>query len=90
MRYVREAYSGMSPTLTETAVGKDVVDASGETVGIVSEVDDGTAYINVDPHLSDRLLAKFNWGHASEDDYPVDASDVAAVDRNRITLLDDL
>lgn len=90
MRQVREAYDGMSATITETAVGKEVVDASGETVGIVSQVEDGTAYVNFDPHLTDRLLAKLNWGHASEDDYPIDASAVAAVDRKRITLREDL
>lgn len=90
MRNVRKANDWLSATLTETAVGKDVVDASGETVDIVSAVADGTAYVNMDPHLSDRLFAKLNWEHASVDDYPVNASDVAAVDRNRITLLDDL
>ena len=76
----------MSATLTETAVGKEVVDASGETVGIVSDVEDGTAYVNLDPHFTDRLLAKLKWGHASDDDYPIDASAVAAVDRKRVTL----
>lgn len=80
----------MSATITETAVGKEVVDASGETVGIVSDVEDGTAYVNLDPHLTDRLFAKLRWGHASDDDYPIDASAVAAVDRKRITLREPL
>lgn len=90
MQLVTDTSDGMSATIPETAVGKEVVDASGEPVGIVSEVEDGTAYVNLDPHLTDRLLAKLNWGHASEDDYPIDASAVAAVDGNRITLRENL
>lgn len=80
----------MSATITETAVGKEVVDASGESVGIVSDVEDGTAYVNLDPRLTDRLFAKLRWGHASDDDYPIDASAVAAIDRKRITLREPL
>lgn len=90
MQLVPDLLHGMSATIPETAVGNEVVDASGKTVGIVSEVEDGTAYVNLDPHFTDRLLARLKWSHASEDDYPIDASAVAAVDGKRITLREHL
>lgn len=76
----------MSATITESAVGKRVVDASGRPVGIVSDVKRGIAYVNVDPSLSDRLRARLQWGRAKDDDYPVDASGIAAVSRDQIVL----
>lgn len=76
----------MSATITETAVGKEVIDASGENVGIVSTVERGTAYVTPNPGLVDRLRAKLKWGDASDDDFAIDASAVAAINRNQIVL----
>ncbi|ADB59820.1 hypothetical protein Htur_0926 [Haloterrigena turkmenica DSM 5511] len=56
--------------------GKDVVDETGEQIGIVAEVEGQTAYIDPEPGLTDRLKARMNWGGHDDEDYPVEASEI--------------
>ncbi|WP_312910820.1 hypothetical protein [Natronosalvus caseinilyticus] len=67
----------MSPVFTADDVGKSVETASGDTVGIVTAVDPGTAYVEPDPEMADSTRAALGWG-GREDAVPL-ADD--AVDR---------
>ncbi|MFC7214024.1 hypothetical protein ACFQO4_08010 [Saliphagus sp. GCM10025334] len=67
----------MSPVFTADDVGKSVETASGDTVGIVTAVDPGTAYVEPDPEMAASTRAALGWG-GREDAVPL-ADD--AVDR---------
>lgn len=74
--------------LTEEDEGKPVVDASGDTLGMIEEVRGETAYIDPDPGIVDRIKSKLGWGEADEDDYPLDQENVARVTDDEVELLD--
>lgn len=52
--------------LTEDDEGKPVVDAGGEAVGMVEEVNGNTAYIDPEPGLVDRIKTTLGWGDSDE------------------------
>ncbi|ELY59794.1 MULTISPECIES: PRC-barrel domain-containing protein [Natronococcus] len=77
----------MCATFTEEDEGKDVVNANGDQIGIVSEVDAGTAYVNPDPGMTDTLKSQLGWGDADdEESYPIDDNNVKAVTDREIRL----
>jgi len=77
-----------TPTLTEDDVGKEVVDATGEKVGMVATVDSGenTMYVDADPSITERIKAALDWGEVGEEDYPVDADHISRIDDNEVEL----
>lgn len=73
-------------TIDESDTGKTVVNASGETVGTVIDVDGTTAHVEPDPGLTDKLAAKLGWGDADEDTFRVDSTSVETVTDDEIRL----
>ena len=71
---------------TEHDEGKRVVDAEGDTIGLVSEVRAQTAYVDPDPDLMDRVRSKLGWGEADEESYPLDKDDVVDITDDEITV----
>ena len=74
-------------TITDDEIGKEVVDATGETVGMVTQVEQGTAFIDPHPSLTDRIKAALDWGDVDEDAYPLDETTVKRVTDDRIELV---
>lgn len=74
--------------VTDDDQGKAVVDSHGEQIGMVTEVRDGTAYVNADPGLSDTIRSKLDWGDADQDDYPLEESRIHTVTDDEIRLSD--
>lgn len=74
----------MATTITEDAEGKTVVH-DGETVGVVTEVDHGTAYVEPDPGVTEKLRGMLGW---SDDDeaYPLQESAIDRVTDDEIRL----
>ena len=66
--------------------GKDVVDETGQQIGIVAEVEGQTAYIDPEPGLTDRLKARLNWGGHGDDDYPVDSSAINQITDDEVII----
>ncbi|MBZ6496126.1 hypothetical protein [Natrinema longum] len=75
-----------SVELTHEDQGKDVVDESGQQIGMVAEVEGQTAYIDPEPGLTDRLKARLDWGGHGDDDYPVDAAQVTEITDDEIVI----
>lgn len=75
-------------TITASLEGKPVVDAQGETVGIVSSVRHGTAYVDPDPGITERVTAKLGWADVEDEDYPLQEAEVAAVTDDEVRLRD--
>ena len=65
--------------VTEDDEGKPVIDPEGETVGMVTEVRAGTAYVNPSPGITDTIRSKLGWGSADEDDYQLDSDRIDAI-----------
>ncbi|MGM0592077.1 MAG: PRC-barrel domain containing protein [Halobacteriota archaeon] len=78
--------------LTEADEGKDVVDAAGETVGIITNVRHGTAYVDTDPSITESLKAKLGWGDVDDDGdtYPLEDATIASITDEEIRLSDNL
>lgn len=73
-------------TITESEEGKPVVDSDGNKVGIVSSVEHGTAYVDPDPGITEKLLSKMGWEDTDEEDYPLQEARVASVTDDEIRL----
>lgn len=74
---------------SEDDEGKSVV-VDGDTVGIVSEVEHGTAYVDPDTGITDKLKAKLDWGDRDEDTYPLQEQAVDTVTDDEIRLRSNL
>ncbi|WP_276299170.1 PRC-barrel domain containing protein [Halorussus lipolyticus] len=74
---------------SEDDEGKSVV-ADGEEVGIVSEVEHGTAYVDPDPGITDKIKAKLDWGERDEDTYPLQEQAVDSITDDEIRLRSNL
>jgi hypothetical protein len=78
--------SAMSTTITDDAVGNDVVDAEGEKIGIVSAVKHGAARVDPDPGLTDKFKAKLDWEDADAADFPLQEEAIDTVTDDEIRL----
>jgi hypothetical protein len=73
-------------TLTSTDEGKDVVNATGDTIGRVIEVQHGTAHVDPDPGLTDSIMSKLGWAESDEDTYQLDSSAIETVTDDEIRI----
>jgi len=80
----------MTPTLTDDEEGKTVVDASGEPLGLITTVEDETAFVEPNPDLAEPIAARLGWGSTDEDDYTVHADAVGGVSDDQVRLRDEL
>ncbi len=66
--------------------GKDVVDESGQQIGMVAEVEGQTAYVDPEPGLTDRLKARLDWGGHGDDDYPVESAQITEITDDEVVI----
>jgi hypothetical protein len=66
--------------------GKRVVDANGDAVGMVSSVSGGTAYVDPDPGLADRIRTRLGWEDRDDDDFPLEQSRIDTITEDEIRL----
>jgi len=72
--------------LTEDDEGKRVTTRDGDEIGMIAEVRGGTAYVDPDPGMLDRIKAELDWGDVDEDTYPIDTADVSEVTDDEVRL----
>lgn len=58
-------------TIDESIEGHRVINARGDKVGVVTGVRGGTAYVDPDPGLTDKVMSMLGWDDIDEDDYPL-------------------
>ena len=80
----------MRTEITDDDEGKHVVDAHGETVGIVTAVEHGTAHVDPDPGITDRIKTTLGWEERDEDTYPLQEEAIDTVTDDEIRLRGDL
>ncbi|WIV65815.1 PRC-barrel domain containing protein [Natrialbaceae archaeon AArc-T1-2] len=76
----------MSPNITGDDEGKRVVNANGEKIGLIEDVEGGTAYVDPDPGITDTIASKLGWGDADEETYALEESNVESVTDDEIRL----
>jgi len=76
----------MPSNISDDEVGKEVVDAQGEQVGIVSAVRHGTAYIDPEPGITDKIRTKLGWEDTDEADYPLQEEAIDTITDDEIRL----
>lgn len=75
-------------TLDDDVIGKPVVDATGDEIGTVTDVDEGANAMFVDPEpgLTERIKAALGWGGADDDDLRLRGSHVESVTDDEVRL----
>ncbi|MCW8171889.1 PRC-barrel domain containing protein [Natrialba swarupiae] len=63
---------GEEPTAEDD--GKRVIDGSGDEVGVVVDVDDGTAYVEPNQEIGGELKSRLGWGRDAQSRYPPDST----------------
>lgn len=81
-----EAHTAMSTTITEDLEGKNVVNAAGDTVGIVTAVENGQVYVDPDPGIATEIKVRLGLGSPDERDYSIDPDSIQTVRANAIEL----
>jgi hypothetical protein len=71
---------------TEADEGKMVVDATGEEVGMVTDVKGGTMYVDAHPSITDRIKSVLDWGGHDDDAYPLEAENIASITDDEVQL----
>lgn len=72
--------------ITDDDEGKNVVDETGEKIGIVSGVRGDTAYIDPDPGVTDQVKTMLGQQDVDAEDYALDAEMVEDVTDDEIRL----
>lgn len=80
----------MSTQFTDGDVGKRVVNADGDEVGMVADVEHGTAHVEPDPGITDSIKATLGWSDSGESTYPLQEEAVSRVTDDEIRLEGDL
>lgn len=75
----------MATQFTDDDEGKEVVDGDGEQVGIVTDVEHGTAHVDPDPGITEKVKSKLGWGDM-DDAYPLQESEVDRVGDDKVHL----
>lgn len=77
-------------TIRDDDEGKPVFNERGERVGIVAEVDHGTAHVDPNPGLADQIKAKLGWGDVDDDTYPLQEETIERISDDGVHLRGDL
>lgn len=72
----------MGAEITTDERAKRVISEDGTELGIVDDVEDGTAYVDPDPEIPGELKSKLGWGGDERSTYPLrnDAIDMVTDD----------
>lgn len=76
----------MCASFTDDDEGKRVVNANGEEIGVVKQVEAGTVHVDPDPGMADSIKSKLGWGDTDEDTYALDSDNVESVTDDEIRL----
>lgn len=72
--------------LTENDEGKRVLNADGETIGMISGFRGGKAYVDPDPGITDKIMSRLGWEDVDEDHYALDSDMVAQISDDEVHL----
>lgn len=80
----------MTVTLSDEDEGKTVLDNSGSTLGLVTNVEGNTAYVEPDPGVTEKVKAALGWGDADSEEYTVEHDAIESKTDEELYLRGDL
>ncbi|WP_276253467.1 hypothetical protein [Halomontanus rarus] len=80
----------MCANFTDDDVGKSVVNANNDEIGIIAAVEHGTAHVEPDPGVTDTIKAKLGWKDTDDDTYPLQEGSVDHVTDDHVHLKSNL
>lgn len=72
----------------EDDMGKNVVDMQGQEIGVVSNVEGDTMYVDPDPSMTERVMSKLDMGSESGEDLPIPPEFVDSIEQNVVLDVD--
>jgi len=72
--------------LTEKDEGKKVVNADGDTVGMISGFRGGRAHVDPDPDLTDKVKSALGWQDVDDDNYILESDQVERITDDEVHL----
>ena len=76
----------MCAKFTDDDEGKRVVNADGETIGIIESVEAGIPHVDPDPGVTDTIKSKLGWGDADEETYSLDEDSVESITDDEVRI----
>ena len=76
--------TAMCANFTDDDEGKDVVNAEGEKIGVVTEVSGGNLHVEPDPGITDTIKSTLGWGDADDATHRLDENHVEEVTDDEI------
>jgi len=82
------ASEGAAVELSSDDLGSTVVDAEGEEIGTVEEIDETGDVLFVDPHqsLTERIKSTLDWGDADDESYSLHSNQIASTTEDEVRL----
>lgn len=72
--------------ITTDERAKDVISGDGTEIGVVDEVEDGTAYVEPNREIPGELKSKLGWGADEQSTYPLREDAIDAITEEEIRL----
>jgi sporulation protein YlmC with PRC-barrel domain len=72
--------------VTDEDIGKQVVNSNGKNVGKISGVRAGTAHVDVEAGITDRVRSKLGWGDTDKDDYTLREDRIGEITEDEVRL----
>lgn len=79
-------FRGAMAQFSDDDEGKSVVNADGEEVGIITTVEHGTAHVDPNPGITDKIMSTLGWSDQDEDTYPLQEESVEAITDDEVRL----
>jgi len=76
--------------VTHEDEGKRVINFQGDEIGVVKEVNNGTAHVDPDPGITDQIRSKLGWNDADQSDYMLQNDRISTVTDDEIRLKDNI
>lgn len=73
-------------TIDESDEGKKVVNADGEEIGMIADVTAGTAHVNPEPGITDKIKAKLGWEDHDEETYRLPAESIERITDDEVRI----
>jgi|AntRauMinimDraft_4_1070384.scaffolds.fasta_scaffold00018_105 hypothetical protein len=70
-------------------VGKPVVVSTGDKIGMVTDVEGDTAYVDPHPGMTEKIMAKLGWGDRGAEDLPLQSERIATITDDEVRLTGD-
>lgn len=73
-------------TVSDSDEGKKVVNQSGEEIGRIAKVENGRAYVDPDPSVTDAVMSKLGWGSRDEGTYLLEENTIETISDDEVRL----